>query len=90
LASPGDPVAVFEQCDALGVAAVLGELEPDARLRRERDHHLDRGRRERQRTLVTAGGQHAAHVPGRPQRKQDHRPECYVLAGHGCDPACRC
>ena len=40
----GDPVAVFEHREPLDVPAVLGQLEPDAGLRRERGDHLHRRR----------------------------------------------
>ena len=40
----GDPIAVFEQRQALGVPAVLGEFDPDAGLRGEGGHHLHRRR----------------------------------------------
>ena len=40
----GDAVAVLEQHEALNVLAVLGQLEPDSCLGRERDHHFHRWR----------------------------------------------
>ena len=53
---------------ALRVAAVLGQFEPDACLRRERDQHVDGIGRQRQRALAAAGRQDPAHVPGRAER----------------------
>jgi hypothetical protein len=64
--------------------SLLGQLNPDARLRRERDHHLDRGGRQWQRAPVTADGQHPAHVPGgRPVGHPGKAEMIRRLADHG-------
>jgi hypothetical protein len=82
----GDPVAVLEQRQALGVPAVLGELNPDARLRREGGHHLHRGWRERKRPPMAPGGQHTAHVTGRAERHEHGRAQRHMLAGYRGGP----
>ena len=82
----GNPVAVGEQGQPLRIPPVLGQLQPDACLGRERGHHLHRGRRQRQRALPPPGGQHAAHIARRPQRDDHGGPEAKLLAGRLCHP----
>ncbi len=83
---PGDPVPVLQYREALGVAAVLGQFERDACLRRERGDHVHRLRGQRHGPRAAAHGEHPADVTGCAERQDDRGSQRHVLPGRGGDP----
>ena len=70
----GDPVPVLIQRQPFGLGPARGELERDARLGRERGHHVGLGLRKRRRAVAATDGKHATDVARHAEREHHRGP----------------